>query len=130
VYTWGWPAGASRPGSDTFSWPLYDGVRKRSTVLRDLAAYYSTAPLQVSAAGETAEVQGAVVSANYLSMLGLQPAPGRFFRPEEDHERGRDPVAVMSMSFGQRRFGADPTIISRSISINGLVFCIVRVAPE
>jgi len=129
IYTWGLPKGANRPGADGFSWPLYDVVRRRSTVLTDLVAHYSSAPLQVSAGDETGEVQGAVVSANYLTMLGIQPALGRFFFPEEDRVRGRDAVAVISMGLWQRRFGGDPDVLGRSITINGAVFRIVGVAP-
>jgi hypothetical protein len=130
VYAWGLPKGSHRPGIDSFSWPLYDAVRRRSTVLTDLVAHYSTAPFQVSAGGETGEVQGAVVSANYFPALGVQPALGRFFLPEEDQVRGRDAVAVISMGLWQRRFGGDPTVVGRGITINGVAFRIVGVAPE
>ncbi len=135
VYAWGFPKGAHRPGIDFFSWPLYDAIRRRSTVLTDLVAHYSTAPLQVALSGESgvdgsSEISGAVVSANYFSMLGIQPALGRFFLPEEDQVRGRDAVAVISMGLWQRRFGGDPKILGRTMTINGVVFQIVGVAPE
>jgi len=130
VYAWGLPKGANRPGVDSFSWPLYDAVRRRSTALTDLVAHYSTAPLQVSAGGEASEVQGAVVSANYFAMLGVQPALGRFFVPEEDQVRGRDAVAVISMGLWQRRFGGDSTVLGRSITINGVILRIIGIAPE
>ncbi len=81
VYAWRRPEGASRPGIESFSWPLFDAVRRRATVLTDFAAHYSTAPFQVSAGGESAEIQGAVVSANYFPMLGIEPKLGRFFFP-------------------------------------------------
>lgn len=130
VYVWGLPKGARRPGVDSFSWPLYDAIRRRSTILQDLVAHYSSAPLQVTAAGETGEVQGAVVSANYFPMLGIRPALGRFFLPEEDQVRGRDAVAVISTAFWQRRFGGDPSAVGRAITINGSRFQIVGIAPE
>jgi predicted permease len=129
VYAWGLPKGANRPGTDSFSWPLYDAVRRRSTVLTNLVAHSSTA-LQVSAGGESSEVLGAVVSANYFPMLGIQPALGRFFLPEEDQVRGRDAVAVISMGLWQRRFGADPTVLGRTITINGVPFQIIGIAQE
>lgn len=129
VYVWGLPKGAKRPGVDGFSWPLYNAMR-RATVLTDLVAHYSTAPFQVSAGGETSEVQGAVVSANYFPMLGIRPALGRFFLPEEDHVRGRDAVAVISTALWQRGFGGDPAAVGRAITINGVVFQIVGIAPD
>src|SRR5215472_8076939 len=130
VYAWGLPKGARNPGTDSFSWPLYDAVRRRATVLQDLVAHYSTAPLQVSARGETNEVQGAVVSANYFPMLGIRPALGRFILPEEDRVRGRDAVAVISTALWQRRFGGDPGVVGRAITINGVGFKIIGIAPE
>jgi predicted permease len=130
VYVWGLPKGARNPGTDSFSWPLYDAVRRRATVLQDLVAHYSTAPLQLSDGGETNEVQGAVISANYFPMLGIRPALGRFFLPEEDRVRGRDPVAVISTALWQRRFGADAAVIGRAITINGVSFRIVGIAPD
>jgi predicted permease len=130
VYMWGKPAGARRPGIDGFSWPLYDAVRRRTAVLKDLVAHYSTGPLQVSTANETSEVQGEVVSANYFPTLRIQPALGRFFLPEEDQVRGRDAVAVISMGFWQRPFGGDPAILGRTLTIKGVPFQIIGVAPE
>jgi predicted permease len=130
AYVWGLPKGARHPGTDGFSWPLYDTVRRRASVLQDLVAHYSTAPLQVSAGGETNEVQGAVVSANYFPMLGIRPALGRFFLSEEDKVRGRDAVAVISTAFWQRRFGGDPGVVGRAIAINGVSFQIIGIAPE
>src|SRR5215471_16066138 len=130
LYAWGLPKGARNPGTDSFSWPLYDAVRRRATVLQDLVAHYSTAPVQVSDGGETSEVQGAVVSANYFPMLGIRPALGRFFLPEDDKVRGRDAVAVISTAFWQRRFGGDPSVIGRAITINGVGFKIIGIAPE
>jgi predicted permease len=130
VYAWGLPNGASRPGTDSFSWPLYDAVRRRSTVLTDLVAHYSRAPLLLSAGGEIIEIQGAVVSANYFQMLGIQPALGRFFLQDEDQVRGRDAVAVISMGLWQRRFGGDPTVLGSTITVNGVAFQIIGIAPE
>src|SRR5262249_49740084 len=83
-----------------------------------------------SARGETNEVPGAVVSANYFPALGIQPALGRFFLPEEDQVRGRDAVAVISTAFWQQRFSGDPDVVGRAMTINGVSFQIIGVAPE
>jgi hypothetical protein len=55
---------------------------------------------------------------------------GRFFLPAEDQFGGRDAVAVISTPFWQRRFGSDPAVIGRAITINGVSFRIVGIAPE
>src|SRR5258707_5021811 len=121
-----------RPGGrlDGVSWPEYDALRRGVTTLAALAAHDSTAPLQVSAAGESGEEQGAVVSGNYFSMLGVAPALGRFFLPEEDVAPGRDAVAVISTDFRRRHFGGAAAVLGRELLINGVPFRIVGVAPE
>lgn len=74
---------------------------------------------------------GLVVSANFFQTYGAQPVLGRAFIPGvEDRDPGAHPVAVISNGFWQTRFGADPDVIGRSISLNGHPFEIVGAAPE
>ncbi len=68
------------------------------------------------------------VSANYFSLLGVAPAYGRDFLPEEERE-GAEPVAVLSHRMWQRQ-GADPNVVGTQVAINGTFFRIVGVAPE
>jgi hypothetical protein len=76
-------------------YPAYEVVRANGRSFDMVAAHYSTAPLYVSARGESAEAMGAVVSADYFRMLGIKPALGRFFSPSDDAVPDRDPVAVI-----------------------------------
>ncbi|MCI0491133.1 MAG: ABC transporter permease [Blastocatellia bacterium] len=113
-----------------FAWPEYTWFRDHTTSFESLAAHYSTAPLNVVADGDLREEEGAVVSANYFSLLGIRPALGRFFLPEEDTVPDRDPVAVIGFDLWQHRFGGDPAILDKQIKVNGTDFQIVGVAPE
>jgi len=105
------------------------GFRDRTTTLSGLAAHYPTAPLFVSANGRASEINGAVVSANFFSLLGITPALGRFFHDEEDRVPDRDRVAVLGHNLWRTWFAASPAAIGSSVRINGSDFTIVGVAP-
>lgn len=70
------------------SYPQYLHFRDHAKTLDGLAAAYSTAPFFVSVDGRAQEVNGAVVSGNFFALLGVRPALGRFFRPD-DGQRAR-----------------------------------------
>jgi len=72
------------------SYPDYVAFRDRATTVSSLAAHYSTAPLFVAVGGNAAEVNGAVVSANYFPLFRMRPVLGRFFRSDEDRVPDRD----------------------------------------
>jgi len=110
------------------SYPDYLTFRDRVTTVGTLAAHYSTAPLFVATGGNAREVNGAVVSANYFSVLGMQPAAGRFFYEDEDRVPDRDRVAVLGYDFWQTTFGGARTAIGAPITINGAVFTVIGVA--
>jgi putative ABC transport system permease protein len=79
---------------------------------------------------ETPErIAGEYVSPAYFNLLGVRAAMGRTFRPEEDEVPQRDAVVVLSDGTWKRRFGADPSIVGRSIQLNGRAFTVVGVAP-
>ncbi|PYQ87840.1 MAG: hypothetical protein DMG02_19555, partial [Acidobacteria bacterium] len=66
----------------------------------------------------------------YFDVLGIAPAAGRFFLRDEDRTPGAHPVVVIAHSLWQRRFGATPAVVGRTIALNRRVFTIVGVAPE
>ncbi len=73
---------------------------------------------------------GQLVSGNYFSTLGIHPALGRGFLPEEDASLGATPVAVISFGLWRRMFDGDPGVTSRSLRLNGRNYMIVGVAPS
>jgi len=73
---------------------------------------------------------GEVVSANYFTVLGVKPFLGRLFLPEEDQDSpGTYPIAVISHRLWTTQFGADPSIVGRTVPINSHPLTIVGVAP-
>jgi predicted permease len=113
----------------SFAYAEYAYIHDHSTAFEALAAHYSTAPLNVVADGDAQEVQGAVVSANYFPMLGVQPYLGRFFLADEDAVPDRNAVAVISFDYWQRRFAGDAAIVGKPVRINGTDFQVIGVAP-
>ena len=117
-------------GGDGYSHPAYKHFRDPSKSFGALAAHYSTAPLTIDSGGDSRVVSGAVVSANYFPMLGVNAFLGRFFLPEEDAVPDRDRVVVISHRMWQNSFGSDPSVLGKEIQINGTTFKIIGVAPE
>lgn len=122
--------GAKGQISSSFSYPDYALFRDHSRSFSSLAAGYLTAPLNVVADGDSKEVQGAVVSANYFSLLEVRPMLGRLFLPEEDAVPDRDAVAVISAQLWKTRFSANPSTLGREITVNGRQFKIVGITPD
>ncbi|HSM59740.1 MAG TPA: ABC transporter permease [Longimicrobiales bacterium] len=111
--------------------PIADLVdlRERQTPFEELAAY---AQLSVNLAGEEAppeRIAGALVSANALSVLGVQPLMGRVFVAGEDAPDAT-PRIVLSYPLWQNRFGADRDIVGRTVRANGQAAEVVGVMPE
>src|SRR6185295_17683342 len=78
-------------------------------------------------AGDTPErVQGFLVTANFLDVLGVKPVKGRNFI-EEENQPGKDRVAIITDSLWQRRFGSDPNIVNKTITTNGVVRTVIGV---
>jgi putative ABC transport system permease protein len=106
----------------------YLDLRQRTRSFADLSAYtYLSANLT---GGDMPErVQAYRVTSNTFSMLGVSAALGRTFAAS-DESAGRQDVAVMSHGLWQRRFGSDPSVIGRTIVLNGQPYEIVGVMPR
>jgi putative ABC transport system permease protein len=74
-------------------------------------------------------IQGFLVTANFLEVTGVKPIMGRSFAPDED-QPGKSPVAILSHGLWQRRFGGDPNIISKTITLNGIARTVIGVMPQ
>jgi predicted permease len=113
-----------------FSYPDYLYYRDHARAFSELAAHYSTSPMSVVTPGGPVSVSGAVVTANYFTLLRLTPRAGRFFSVEEDRVPGRDPVAILSYDFWRTRFAEDPHLLGTTVRINGTPFTVIGIAPE
>ena len=73
---------------------------------------------------------GEIVTGNYFGVLGAKPAIGRGFLPDEDQTPGAKLVCVLGYGEWQKRFGGEPSIVGRTISLNGQQFTVVGVMPQ
>lgn len=122
----------SRDGQGFFPVSLPDArdVERWSEVFGGVAAHYPTAPLSLRVGREgQEEVNGSVVSADYFELLGVEPARGRFFRPEEGTTPGAHPVAVISHRLWQGRLGGRADVVGTVLEVNGVGLTVVGVAP-
>ncbi|HEY1340728.1 MAG TPA: ABC transporter permease [Bryobacteraceae bacterium] len=101
----------------------------RNGVFSSLAGYTSVRVVTSREHGVAERIFTELVTANYFSTLGLTPAKGRFFLPEEDGIPGAHAVAVMNYGVWQTRYGGDPEIVGKELPINGIVFTVIGVAP-
>ena len=123
------------PRLDLISTPLYRALQENSRSFDGLLASGRTEKLDLRLEGTPASAEpehprGRLVSGNYFSVLGVRATIGRTFTDEDDKE-GAPPVAVLSYSYWQRRFGLDPGVLGKRLTINRGQFTVVGVAaPE
>jgi predicted permease len=110
------------------SYSLYEQMRDGSKTMADVAAW-SKVDLSIGIDGHGHAVYGNIVSGNFFRVLGVKPALGRFFLPQEDRTPLTHPVVVVAHSFWKRQLGADPNAIGKAVTVNGHPFTIVGVAP-
>ncbi len=119
-----------------YSYPLYKDLRDGNAIFQSLAAIDSmdhTVYMRDSAARPDAQPEAAnarVVSGNYFDVLGIQPLLGRLIHPPDDVTAGAHPVVVLTHGYWQRRFASDPSIVGRSLLLNGQAYSVLGVAPK
>jgi predicted permease len=109
-----------------FSYPNFVDCQREVRSLELAAFRYSGGT--VSGSGNPEFVDGLEVSAGLLPLLGVGPVLGRAFSPEDDHPGGA-PVAVISHSLWQRRFGGASSAVGAPITFNGRPYTVVGIAP-
>jgi predicted permease len=116
--------------NEVFSVPEYRDLRgQTNNVFSDLLAYQFGMD-GLTANGKTDRILSNYVSGNYFSGLGLKPTLGRLILPSEGELMGADPVMVLSYSFWKTRFGGDPDIVGRKVTLDGHPITIIGVGPK
>lgn len=116
--------------STSFSYPLFEQFRDRNEVFSDVFAFAELYQLSANVDGISEVIGGQIVSGGYYSGLGTQTVYGRPISPDDDRADGAQPVAVISYSYWQRRFGRDPSAVGKTIYLNGSAFEIIGVTPS
>ena len=111
------------------SHPMFEGLRDRNTVFAGVLAHY-TAPVHLTSGSQTDSVNGDLVSGTFFDVLGLKPAAGRLFTPDDDRIPGGHPVVVLSHGFWTRRFGGDPKVVGQTVRVNDHPMTVIGVSPR
>jgi len=111
-----------------FSYPLYAAMRESNSELAGMIAYADSS-FGLSAGDQTERLRGEYVSANYFDVLGVRPSTGFTFT-RDDERPGAQQVAVISYALWNRRFGGDPSVLQKTIALNGRTFSVIGVAPR
>src|SRR5260370_10260727 len=120
--------GGSVDAEHFFSYPDYADLRDHNHSFTGVMASDINF-MDITGTGKPERVWGALVSANYFDVLGVRPIQGHGFTPEEEQKLGGAPVVVISYSFWQSHFGANPSAVGATIRINQDPYTIVGVAP-
>src|SRR4026208_684543 len=91
--------------------------RAQNTVFEQLAAIKTTTT-NIALADHAERIDLAQTSANFFDVLGITPQYGRLFIPQ-DEQAGHEPIAVLSHALWVRRFGSDPAIVGKPITLDG-----------
>jgi predicted permease len=110
-----------------FSYPEYKIYRDHNHVFTGLLAYEPF--LEATLGGESpAQLMGAATSCNYFDVLGERPELGRVFVDADCNAPGASAVVVLSDDLWRSRFGADPSIVGKSVSLNRAKFVVIGIA--
>lgn len=122
--------GGDEPGARAyFSYPMYRDLRDRCTAFNGLIASAS-AQIGFTWNRHSELLPAEIVSGNYFSVLGVKPALGRLLLPGDDTRKDGNPVAVLSYDYWTSHLGSDPSLLNRTVSINGGPFIVVGVAGK
>jgi predicted permease len=108
--------------------PNFQDWQRQQTAFEQLAAL-EFATFNLTGRGEPQRVAAARISANLAPMLGVAPALGRSFLPD-DEKPGSNPVVLLSDALWQRQFGGDPSVVNQTIQLNGESYTVVGVMPS
>ncbi len=120
--------GKPREILSAWSYPRFELLRDHNQIFEQIAAFdRSTVTV---AGGDSAErVEAEMASASYFPLLGVRPALGRVFLPEEDLKGASHSVGVISEDYWHRKFGGDPAVIGQTLRVNATPVTIIGVLP-
>jgi putative ABC transport system permease protein len=115
-------------GRQSISLPNFNDWREGVSSLESLSAF-TIAALNLTGGGEPEQLRGVRVTASYFRTLGIWPIHGRTFETGEDLQ-GRPPVVVLSQGFWTRRLGADPAVLGKTLTLDGVAHTIIGIVPH
>lgn len=120
---------APSPVPQQVSYPFFEQVRAAFPSPGAVTAISRVMRVQARTGGDTSMLNMQLVSGEFFDTMQLRTGIGRLFNAEDNRTVGAHPVTVIADDFWQRRFGGDPAIVGRELTLNGARFTIVGVAP-
>ena len=118
-------------GNRSLSYPDYADLRDRSKSFDNSSPIPSSITSFTNRANEPAQRKvGMAVSGNFFEAMEVRPPLGRAFRADEDEVPGRSPVVVLDYDEWRQQFAADPSIVNKRITLGGVEFTVIGVAPD
>lgn len=114
---------------DSFSYPVYQQLRRDNTVLSEIFAFKDLGRANATIDGQAQVVQVELVSGNFYQQIGVRPAMGRPIVSSDDAVPGTGAVAILSDSLWRRSFGSDPKVVGKIITVNTLPVTVIGVNP-
>ncbi|MFC1544246.1 ADOP family duplicated permease [Gemmatimonadota bacterium] len=111
----------------TTSEPTFLSWREMVNPFTDIGGYDGLFPVGLSGEGEPVTISAASVSHSILPLLGIEPLLGRSFTPEDDLPGEASRVALVSYRLWSNRFGSDPSIVGKSLSLDGTPYVVIGV---
>ncbi|MGB2591592.1 MAG: ABC transporter permease [Candidatus Acidiferrum sp.] len=103
--------------------------QREAVSFSQVAAYVDTPRgFNLTGEGQPERVEARLATSGLFSLLGIRPVAGRTFRPEED-KPGSAPVVLLSHSFWRNHFGSDPSVVGRTLTLDGSGYTLVGVLP-
>jgi predicted permease len=109
--------------------PVYRELSEKNSVFAGMFTL-NWIEMTMNDGSQAERVSGQIVSGNFFTMLGVGPHLGRVFTDADDQTPGAHFVTVLSYDFWRRRFGADPNIVGKKISINNHPFTVIGVSAQ
>ncbi len=124
------PLPGGRTRFDSFTYPLYQQLRKDNRVLDDIFAFKDLGRANVTVDGAAQAVQLELVSGNLYDQMQVRPALGRAILPSDDGAPSTGAVAIVSDGFWRRSLGGSADVIGKVISVNTIPVTIIGVNPR
>jgi putative ABC transport system permease protein len=120
---------AQKPVATSFNYPFYRQLLNRNNLLKGVLCQKGMAPT-LFAQGQSQNIVGELVSGNYFDVLGIKPYLGRLLHGYDETSAGADRVAVLGYGFSRQRFGGDPKIVGKAITLNMVPVTVIGVLPR
>jgi predicted permease len=114
---------------DSFSYPVYQQLRRDNTVLNEIFAFKDLGRANATVNGNAQSIQVELVSGNFYQQMGVRPLLGRPILPSDDRAPGTGAVAIISDGFWSRAFGRSSNVLGKTITINMSPVTVIGVNP-